>query len=388
MQRDRAQDGDDEEQDAQRVEERCSRPGVPLSFSIREAGGAAVRAHASAARMPETVGDRPPRREYVVVRHHVGDCGDDLRRTGGRPRLGEGGHAHLVGRVVDGGRRAAPDPGPCGRGGRRGRQTLSSGWKCQLAGRVQSTGGAASGSRWGPLSPSAIGLSSWGASPGRAWPRRRTRPWSGPRWSGGRRPRCGRRQPEQQMGLEYLEALVHQGRRVDGHHRPMAQLGCSSASSTVTSPSSAATGPETAPRSRSAPGGVPRRRSRRAGTAPVRSARSRRARSGRERALHHQRAADDQGLLVGEREGVAGVQRRQGRPEPDGTGDPVEHDVAGRARGRDRRLRRARRTPVRTGHLPAKRSGRPPAVSPTTRNRWGEPGRGPGPGCRSSRSTR
>jgi hypothetical protein len=59
------------------------------------------------------------------------------------------------------------------------------------------------------------------------------------------------------------------------------------------------------------------------------------------------RAADDQRLLVGQRQGVPRVEGGQRRPQPDGTGDPVEHDVAlhrGRPRGRvlaDVRERRA-----------------------------------------------
>ncbi len=51
-----------------------------------------------------------------------------------------------------------------------------------------------------------------------------------------------------------------------------------------------------------------------------------------------ERAADDEGLLVGERERVAGLERGQRRPQPHGPGDAVEDDVAGAARGLGRGL--------------------------------------------------
>src|SRR5665648_891401 len=44
----------------------------------------------------------------------------------------------------------------------------------------------------------------------------------------------------------------------------------------------------------------------------------------------HQRPADHQGLLVGEREGAAGSQSGKGRSQADRTSDPVQHDVGAR----------------------------------------------------------
>ena len=88
----------------------------------------------------------------------------------------------------------------------------------------------------------------------------------------------------------------------------------------------------------------------------------------------HDRAADDQRLLVGQRQGAAGVERGERRPQPERTVDAVEHHVA-RASPRPppRRPRPARRTAGRNSSTWASnRSGRlPPAVSPTTRNRSG-----------------
>ncbi len=50
------------------------------------------------------------------------------------------------------------------------------------------------------------------------------------------------------------------------------------------------------------------------------------------RARHHQLAAHDQRLLVGERKRRARVQSREGGRQPDAAGDRVEHDVAGHRR--------------------------------------------------------
>ena len=124
----------------------------------------------------------------------------------------------------------------------------------------------------------------------------------------------------------------------------------------------------------------------------------------------HERAADDQRLLVGERQGVARSQCRQGRGEADRAGHAVQHGPAGRrtvgqwpARdigggvGSDQQLRwgegdtgsrrRARQCCLEVGAAPratpmtstlnstawsASRSSRsPPLASPTTRNRSG-----------------
>ena len=98
------------------------------------------------------------------------------------------------------------------------------------------------------------------------------------------------------------------------------------------------------------------------------------------RARGDQRAAHDQGLLVGQRQGVAGVERGQGRAQPDGAGDAVEHHVAGHPRGLGGRLlaepggRRAE-----LGDLAARRA-----------RRWSRPRsarrRGSGRGCARTRS--
>ena len=118
-----------------------------------------------------------------------------------------------------------------------------------------------------------------------------------------------------------------------------------------------------------------------------------RARSGRAwRGSSDQRAADDQRLLVGQRERVAGVQRRQRRAQPDRAGDAVEHDVARPARRpRSRRPRPARTYAGRElGHLlleqlgVAAARGQPDHPEPV---RVGA-ARGRAPGCRSSRSSR
>ena len=44
-------------------------------------------------------------------------------------------------------------------------------------------------------------------------------------------------------------------------------------------------------------------------------------------ARRHEIAADDERLLVGERERAPALERGEGRAEPDGSGDAVEHDV-------------------------------------------------------------
>ena len=47
----------------------------------------------------------------------------------------------------------------------------------------------------------------------------------------------------------------------------------------------------------------------------------------RPRARGDEVAADDERLLVGEREGAAGLERGERRAEPDGSGDAVQDDV-------------------------------------------------------------
>jgi hypothetical protein len=56
--------------------------------------------------------------------------------------------------------------------------------------------------------------------------------------------------------------------------------------------------------------------------------------AGRGQAGDH-RSADDQRLLVGQRQGVAGLERGDRGPQPHGPGDAVEHDVALQAGGLD-----------------------------------------------------
>ena len=173
---------------------------------------------------------------------------------------------------------------------------------------------------------------------------------------------------------------------------PMSQVGCASACSGVTSCSSSRLRPRNGP--------------------PLAVSTSRRTSSARPprrhcasalcsestgtiwpglRARGDHRAADDQRLLVGQREGVAGVERGQRRPQPDRAGDAVEHHVA-LHRGRLRRgllaevgERRRELLDLRAEQVRLRAAGgqrRPPGTGP------GWPGRRRAPGCRSTRSSR
>ena len=150
---------------------------------------------------------------------------------------------------------------------------------------------------------------------------------------------------------------------------PMSQVGCASASSGVTSCSSS----RRAAPERSAARGQHEAAYLLRGAAA--QALGERAVLGVDRhdlpgpgAAGDHRAADDQRLLVRQRERGAGVERGEGGPQPDGAGHPVEHDVAGQPGRLDRRPpRRARRDRAgrELGDLPLEQLGRePPAVSP------------------------
>ena len=202
------------------------------------------------------------------------------------------------------------------------------------------------------------------------------------------------RDAEEQVRLDHLEPLVDQGRGVDGDHRAHVpgRVGQRLLGRDVG-----------AARSRVRPRNGP----------PLAVSTSRRTSSARPPRRHcasalcsestgtiwpglarlgDQRAADDQRLLVGQREGVAGVERGQRRPQPDRAGDAVEHDVARpRRRPRSRPPPRARRTPgANSATCASKSSGLRPAGGqrrrPGTGPGWRAPGRAPG--CRSTRSSR
>ena len=157
---------------------------------------------------------------------------------------------------------------------------------------------------------------------------------------------------EQVVGLDHLQALVHQRGRVDrdlGAHRP-GGMGAAPAPA-VTSASRSCDQPRNGPPdavSTSASSDVGRQRPR--GTAAAPSARCRPAaadgRCARTRG-GHQLAAGDQALLVGEGQVAAGVERRHRGLEPGGAHDRVQHDVGVGARAPARPRRPARPAPGR-----------------------------------------
>ena len=174
--------------------------------------------------------------------------------------------------------------------------------------------------------------------------------------------------------------------------RPIAKLGCASACSGVTSASSSAVRP------RNGPPDAVRTRRRTSSAEPARRhwAMAQCSEStghdlARPRALLHQRAADDERLLVGEGQRGAGVEGGQGGAEADGAGDAVEHDVARPSRrprwtppppARSTPARTPRPGPSNSSGLDRRRSGRPRGTG------RGGRGRGRAPGCRWTRSSR
>jgi hypothetical protein len=78
--------------------------------------------------------------------------------------------------------------------------------------------------RSGQARPQAIAVRMSGRPSWASRSRRRTRPASAPCSAGAPPPRCARRQAEQPVRLDHLQALVHQGGRVDrdlAAHRPV-----------------------------------------------------------------------------------------------------------------------------------------------------------------------
>ena len=345
-------------------------------------GSASSRAQASAARMSSTVSTSVERTSWRG--HDLLDRGDDLGEAAAAPR---------------GTRRRTPrwrrcrQPGRCRRGPGRPGQRHRRETPRRRAGRtprspadVQSTGGAASGTRSGQARPSAMGIIMVGGLA------------------------CTSVEPSTNSTIECttLVGWTTTSMRSNGipNNRlasitssplltkvaelmvmtgPMFQVGCSNASATVTLTELARDcGPGTDHRWRSAPAVVPPPRvpPRRHCASALCSESTGTIWPGL-RAVEDQRAAHDQGLLVGQREGGAGVERGQGRTQPDRPGDPVEDDVAGHRRGLGRGLLSERRgTPARTPPPAARtargwtrrRSARPPG----TDRGCAAPGRGPG----------
>ena len=182
---------------------------------------------------------------------------------------------------------------------------------------------------------------------------------------------------EEQVRLDQLEALVDQRRGVDRDHRAHVPgrvgerlLGA------VTSASSSAARPRNGPplavsTSRAtSPRAPPRRHwasaecSESTGTSCPGAA-----------AARDQVAAGDQRLLVGQRDGAPGPQRREGRAQPDRAGDAVEDDVGRAGRPAPRRPAARPGSPAAcTRPAPSRAAGprrRTPAAGPA--RRW--PGR-------------
>ena len=167
---------------------------------------------------------------------------------------------------------------------------------------------------------------------------------------------------------------------------PIDQVGCLSACSSVTSASSSRVRPRNGP-----PLAVSTRRRTSAARAAAQALGDggvlgvdRHDLAGL-RARRDQRAAHDQRLLVGQREGGAGVERGQRRAQADGAGDAVEHDVARHARrlggGVLAEAAEGRRELRDLAGRRAPRWSRPPSARrPGSGRGWRAPGRGPG--CR------
>ena len=141
------------------------------------------------------------------------------------------------------------------------------------------------------------------------------------------------RDVEEEVRLDDLQPLVDQGRGVDGDHRAHGpgRVGERLLGGDVRE-LVAGCGPGTGRRWRSGRAGAPPAPSRRAAPGPGPSARSPPARSARARRPLHQRPADDQRLLVRQRQRRARRRARPGWGESDRARHAVEDDVA-RGRG-------------------------------------------------------
>ena len=152
-----------------------------------------------------------------MLRDYLGDGVDDpgKRDPPGQERV----DAFLVGRVVDG-RRGAAAAARLLASGTAGNASSSSGSNVQVCAAVQSTGLAAPGTRSGQPSASAIGIRMSG---GLAWAMVEPSVNSTIEWITDWR--CtttsmpSKADPEQQVRLDQLQALVHQRGGVDRDHR-------------------------------------------------------------------------------------------------------------------------------------------------------------------------
>ena len=262
-----------------------------------------------------------------MTRKHCGDRGHDLCE--GQPSLPEGLHTHLIGGVVDRGRRSAHRRGPF-RQCHRGKRLVVEGEELPglRSGPVDRRRGV--GHPVGPVQPqrdrNQHGRRA-GLHEGRAVHELDHRVHHAGRVHHDVDPVD--RYAEEQVRLDHLQPLVDQRRRVDGHHgahvpgRVRQRLLDRDVVQLLDRP--AAERP--AARGQHQPAYL-------VGRAAAQALRQR-AVLGVDRhdlaglgAVDDQGAADDQALLVGQRERVAGVERGQGGPQPDRTGDRVEHHVA------------------------------------------------------------
>ena len=298
---------------------------------------AASRAQASAARTSSSVRSADPRGRLGGIRvDDVRDRVDDVDEADAT--VVEGVDRDLVGGVVDRRPRAAGLPHPAGER-TAGKASSSSGSKSHDCALVQSTGTSASAMRSGQLRPSAIGTSIRGG------------------------PACAIVEPSTNSTIEWIICCgcTTTSMRSNGMSksrcasmtssplltsvaefvvmtRPIAKFGWASACSGVTSASSARVRPRNGP--------------------PLAVTTSRRTSSARPPRRHWAMAecslstgtiwpgaasaltsgpADDERLLVGERERGAGAQRGERRLEADGAGDAVDDDVG--LAGGERRAR-------------------------------------------------
>ncbi len=318
---------------------------IECSSSVGHRLAARSRAQASAASTSSTVRSVWFEGTSCVVaapehaldgRHDVGEPGLTVE---------ERRDAHLVGGVVDGRRGSAERPGLPGQRDRGERLVVE---REELPGLRPRPVHRGCGVRHpvGPAQPERDrDAASTAARPAPASSRRRTRPSSA-------RPRCGctttsirsKGMPNSRCASITSSPLLTRVAELMVTRGPIDQVGCASACSGVTSCSSSRARPRNGP-----PLAVSTRRRTSSATAAAQALRQRavlgvdRARSdpGLARAVHD-RAADDQRLLVGQRQDVAGLEGGQRGPQPDRAGDAVEHHVALEAR-------RPRWTPPRRG---------------------------------------
>ncbi len=350
VQHDRDEQRHDEDGDAQQEAHPATLPSS-MPRPPRDARGAPrwqpvltarARAHRSAARTSARVTASPARpigfRDYL--RHGVHDPGE--REPAGH----EGGHAHLVGGVVDGGRGPARLPG--GAGDARPRETppRRAARRSRCARSDQSMAGAAPGTRSGQPSASAIGIRMSG---GLAWAIVDPSVNSTIEWMTD----CGwttteilsNPSPNSRWASMTSSPLLTSVAELIVMTGPMFQVGWASACSGVMPSSSARLRPRNGP-----PLAVSTSRA----TSPALPA----AQALRDRGVlgvdgndlagrgqpGDQRPAHDQGLLVRQREHPAGLERGERGGEPAEPGHRVQHHVGrpGRDLGHGVRARQHR----------------------------------------------